>query len=143
MRDHHVRRDGSADVQERADMASRPVPGVREYSDRAVREQGGREEQAGEGEAGDVPQEEEPAVLRDFCEVELQLREAVPVPGEEAGRVRNGVFGGWPWEEWVGGAGECGVGADACEGADCCVVWWCGGLTMDVGGGWVWLLAGT
>jgi hypothetical protein len=87
--DHHVRRDGEADVQERADMASRSVPGLREHSDRAVREQGGREEQAGEGEAGDVPQEEEPPVLRDLCQVELQLREAIPLPGEEAGWVSN------------------------------------------------------
>lgn len=35
-----------------------------------------------------LPPQEEPAVLRDFCEVKLQLREAVPVARPEVGRVR-------------------------------------------------------
>lgn len=37
---------------------------------------------------GDVPPEKEPAVPRDQRKVELQLREALPVPGAQTGRVR-------------------------------------------------------
>ena len=44
---------------------------------------------AGEAEAGDLPPQEEPAVPRDQREVQLQLREAVPVPRPQAGRVRT------------------------------------------------------
>lgn len=36
---------------------------------------------------GHFPQEEEPTVLRDQCEVKLQFRETVPVVGKEASRV--------------------------------------------------------
>jgi len=155
VRHNHVRRDLAADVQERPDLAPRPVPvrrmragdtpraqprsrsrpalsgcaaqGVRKHPHRPLRQQGGREESASEAEAGHLPQarprrlsfpvarsntqsgpcsrppwrsqwgeacararaqEEEPAVPRDLREEQLQLREAVPVPGAEAGRVR-------------------------------------------------------
>lgn len=61
--------------------------GVRKHPDRPVRQQGGHEEQAGEGQDGDLPQEEEPAVLRDLCQEQLQLREAFSLPCKEALRV--------------------------------------------------------
>lgn len=62
---------------------------MREHPDRPVRQQGGREEPAGEGQDGDLPQEEEPPVLRDLCQEQLQLREAFPLPCKEALRVTN------------------------------------------------------
>ena len=40
MRDHHVRRDGACDVQERAQLASRPRPSLREHPHRPLRQQG-------------------------------------------------------------------------------------------------------
>ena len=40
MRDHHVRRDGACDVQERAQLASRPRPSLREHPHRSLRQQG-------------------------------------------------------------------------------------------------------
>lgn len=52
-----------------------------------MRQQGGCEEPAGEGQGGDLPQEEEPSVLRDLCEEQLQLREAFSLPCKEARRV--------------------------------------------------------
>lgn len=58
--------------------------GVREHTDRPLRQQGGREEPAGEGQDGDFPQEEEPAVLRDLRQEQIQLRKAFPLPCREA-----------------------------------------------------------
>lgn len=83
------RRVTSADCSPDADVINRSPQGLREHPDRAVREQGGREEPAGEGEAGDVSQEEEPAVLRDLSQEQLQLREAVPLPRQETRGVRG------------------------------------------------------
>jgi hypothetical protein len=34
--------------------------------------------------SGHFPPKEKPPVLRDICQVQLQLREAVPLAGEEA-----------------------------------------------------------
>lgn len=42
-------------------------------------EQGWCEEQAGQGKAGDFPQEEKSAVLWNICKEQLQFREAIPV----------------------------------------------------------------
>jgi hypothetical protein len=50
---------------------------VREHTDTHVRQQGGRQESAGENKDGNLPQEEESPVLRDFRQEQLQLREAL------------------------------------------------------------------
>jgi hypothetical protein len=62
---------------------------VREHTDSPVQQQGGRQEPAGENKDGNLPQEEESPVLRDFRQEQLQLREALSLPCKEALRVGN------------------------------------------------------
>ena len=60
------------------------LQGVWEYTNCAMWKQGWCEEQAGEGQASYLPQEEEFAVLWDISKEQLQFWEAFPLLGSEA-----------------------------------------------------------
>ena len=77
---HDVRRGRPHRLEQRAQLAPRHLLGVPGLPDRAVREQGGGEGAQGQDEADHVPPQEEPAVLRDLGEDQLQLRETVSPP---------------------------------------------------------------
>ncbi len=64
----------------------RPRPRLRERPHCAVRQQGRRQGPQGQGVGNQVPPQEEPAVLRHFCQVKLQLREALPLARPQAVR---------------------------------------------------------
>ena len=67
-------------------MAQGLGQGLREHPYRVDWQQGGHQGQEGEGQVNRVPQKEEPPVLRHLRQVQLQLREALPLVGQEVDR---------------------------------------------------------
>ncbi len=78
MRHHHVRRDVTSDVQERAQLAPGPGARVRKHPHRAVRQQSRHQGQKGQGQVDRVPQEEEPAGKR--CDTHTHMQTIFPTP---------------------------------------------------------------